>query len=168
MLGTMESHPHLCTPGILKVAAHQLNIVFGTSRNTSDLIGRCLGVVVGESWRRVWLRAAFAERPRQRPEIASSRTQFDAGVGVLPLLPQQVQPHRALLRHLEKPLERHAAEVDRHGVVLGENDDLARCDTDRTSARPRLRNRGPPHPARIPPHRCSPQTIPPSSAKGAS
>ena len=73
-----DMHPDaVLTPaGILEVDAHQLNVVFGTSRDTSDFVADCL-----ELW---WSRRR-ATHPRVRrllidldngPEIASSRTQF--------------------------------------------------------------------------------------------
>lgn len=73
-----DMHPDavLAPAGILEVAAHQLNIVFGTSRDTSDFVADCL-----ELW---WTnrRAAYPDVCRllidldNGPEIGSSRTQF--------------------------------------------------------------------------------------------
>jgi hypothetical protein len=73
-----DMHPTavLAPAGILEVAASQLNIVFGTSRDTSDFIADAL-----ELW---WpnRRAAYPGVRRLQidldngPEIASSRTQF--------------------------------------------------------------------------------------------
>lgn len=71
-------HPDgvLAPAGILEVDAHQLNIVFGTSRDTSDFVADCL-----ELW---WTnrQAAYPDVRRllidldNGPEIGSSRTQF--------------------------------------------------------------------------------------------
>jgi len=71
-------HPEavLAPAGILEVAAHQLNIVFGTSRDTSDFVADAL-----ELW---WTnrRQDYGQVRRLQidldngPEIASSRTQF--------------------------------------------------------------------------------------------
>lgn len=73
-----DMHPDavLAPAGILEVAAGQLNVVFGTSRDTSDFVADCL-----ELW---WSqrRTAYPEVRRllidldNGPEIASSRTQF--------------------------------------------------------------------------------------------
>jgi hypothetical protein len=73
-----DMHPDavLAPAGILEVDARQLNVIFGTSRDTSDFVGDCL-----ESW---WIvrRSAYPEVNRlvidldNGPEIASSRTQF--------------------------------------------------------------------------------------------
>ena len=73
-----DMHPDavLAPAGILEVASGQLNIVFGTSRDTSDFVADCL-----ELW---WTnrRAAYPDIRRllidldNGPEIASSRTQF--------------------------------------------------------------------------------------------
>lgn len=73
-----DMHPNavLAPAGILEVDARQLNVIFGTSRDTSDFVGDCL-----ESW---WIvrRDAYPEVNRlvidldNGPEIASSRTQF--------------------------------------------------------------------------------------------
>lgn len=71
-------HPEavLSPAGILEVAADQLNLVFGTSRDTSDFVADCL-----ELW---WTnrQAAYPDVRRllidldNGPEIGSSRTQF--------------------------------------------------------------------------------------------
>jgi hypothetical protein len=66
----------LAPAGILEVEAHQLNLVFGTSRDTSDFVADSL-----ELW---WTnrRAAYPDVRRllidldNGPEIGSSRTQF--------------------------------------------------------------------------------------------
>ena len=73
-----DMHPDaLLTPaGILEVDNHQLNLVFGTSRDTSDFMADCL-----ELW---WTHRRAAYPAVQRllinldngPEIGSSRTQF--------------------------------------------------------------------------------------------
>lgn len=73
-----DMHPDgvLAPAGILEVDAHQLNIVFGTSRDTSDFVADCL-----ELW---WTnrQAAYPDVRRllidldNGPEIGSSRTQF--------------------------------------------------------------------------------------------
>jgi hypothetical protein len=71
-------HPEavLAPAGILEVEAHQLNIVFGTSRDTSDFVADCL---------ELWWTSRQAAYPAVRrllidldngPEIGSSRTQF--------------------------------------------------------------------------------------------
>jgi hypothetical protein len=71
-------HPEavLAPAGILEVDAHQLNIVFGTSRDTSDFVADCL---------ELWWTNRQASYPGMRrllinldngPEIGSSRTQF--------------------------------------------------------------------------------------------
>lgn len=73
-----DMHPDaVLTPaGILEVDAHQLNVVFGTSRDTSDFVADCL---------ELWWNHRRAAHPKVRrlmidldngPEIASSRTQF--------------------------------------------------------------------------------------------
>jgi hypothetical protein len=73
-----DMHPDavLAPAGILEVEQHQLNIIFGTSRDTSDFVADCLDL---------WWRDRQAAYPGvQRllidldngPEIASSRTQF--------------------------------------------------------------------------------------------
>ena len=71
-------HPNaVLTPaGILEVDNHQLNLVFGTSRDTSDFVADCL-----ELW---WANRRAAHPGVHRllinldngPEIGSSRTQF--------------------------------------------------------------------------------------------
>jgi len=71
-------HPEavLAPAGILEVDAKQLNVVFGTSRDTSDFVADCL-----ELW---WTNRQPAYPRVQRllidldngPEIGSSRTQF--------------------------------------------------------------------------------------------
>lgn len=73
-----DMHPDavLAPAGILEVAAGQLNVVFGTSRDTSDFVADCL-----ELW---WTNRRAAHPGLRRllididngPEIASSRTQF--------------------------------------------------------------------------------------------
>jgi hypothetical protein len=73
-----DMHPQavLAPAGILEVAAGQLNVVFGTSRDTSDFVADCL-----ELW---WANRRTAHPGVRRllidldngPEIASSRTQF--------------------------------------------------------------------------------------------
>ena len=73
-----DMHPDavLAPAGILEVDAQQLNVIFGTSRDTSDFVADCL-----ESW---WSRRGDAYPEVNRllidldngPEIASSRTQF--------------------------------------------------------------------------------------------
>ncbi|MBC7965546.1 MAG: hypothetical protein H7Z17_06410 [Fuerstia sp.] len=73
-----DMHPDavLAPAGILEVRAQQLNIVFGTSRDTSDFVADAL-----ELW---WIsrRAVYGHVRRLQidldngPEIASSRTQF--------------------------------------------------------------------------------------------
>jgi Rhodopirellula transposase DDE domain len=73
-----DMHPDaLVAPaGILEVDSNQLNLVFGTSRDTSDFVADCLGV---------WWAHRQAAHPGVRrllinldngPEIAGSRTQF--------------------------------------------------------------------------------------------
>jgi hypothetical protein len=73
-----DMHPDavLVPAGILEVDHQQLNIVFGTSRDTSDFIADCL---------ELWWRDRQAAHPEVNrllidldngPEIASSRTQF--------------------------------------------------------------------------------------------
>jgi hypothetical protein len=73
-----DMHPDamLAPAGILEVEANQLNLVFGTSRDTSDFVADCL-----ELW---WTnrQAAYPDVRRllidldNGPEIGSSRTQF--------------------------------------------------------------------------------------------
>lgn len=73
-----DMHPDaVLTPaGILEVASDQLNVVFGTSRDTSDFVADCL-----ELW---WTNRRVVYPAVRRllidldngPEIASSRTQF--------------------------------------------------------------------------------------------
>lgn len=73
-----DMHPDaVLTPaGILEVEANQLNLLFGTSRDTSDFVADCL-----EQW---WAdrRAAYPGVRRllidldNGPEVGSSRTQF--------------------------------------------------------------------------------------------
>ena len=73
-----DMHPDalLVPAGILEVDSNQLNIVFGTSRDTSDFVADCL-----ELW---WTKRQSANLGVRRllidldngPEIASSRTQF--------------------------------------------------------------------------------------------
>jgi len=73
-----DMHPDaMLTPaGILEVDNHQLNLVFGVSRDTSDFVADCL---------ELWWTNRMAAHPGVRrllinldngPEIASSRTQF--------------------------------------------------------------------------------------------
>lgn len=73
-----DMHPDavLAPAGILEVAAHQLNVIFGISRDTSDFVADAL---------EVWWRHRRTAHPQVRrllidldngPEIASSRTQF--------------------------------------------------------------------------------------------
>lgn len=73
-----DMHPDaVLTPaGILEVDSGQLNVVFGTSRDTSDFVADCL---------ELWWTNRQAAHPQVRrllinldngPEIASSRTQF--------------------------------------------------------------------------------------------
>jgi len=71
-------HPEavLAPAGILEVDSQQLNLIFGTSRDTSDFVADCL-----ELW---WTNRRAAHPGVRRllidldngPEIASSRTQF--------------------------------------------------------------------------------------------
>jgi hypothetical protein len=71
-------HPDavLAPAGILEVEAHQLNVIFGTSRDTSDFVADCLDL-----W---WSRRRLAYPGVRQllidldngPEIASCRTQF--------------------------------------------------------------------------------------------
>jgi hypothetical protein len=73
-----DMHPDavLAPAGILEVEQHQLNLVFGTSRDTSDFVADCLDL-----W---WTdrRAAYPHVRRLQidldngPKIASARTQF--------------------------------------------------------------------------------------------
>lgn len=73
-----DMHPDavLAPAGILEVDAHQLNVIFGTSRDTSDFVADCL-----ELW---WSHRRVAYPGVRRllidldngPQIASSRTQF--------------------------------------------------------------------------------------------
>ena len=73
-----DMHPDavLAPAGILEVEGRQLNVVFGTSRDTSDFVADCL-----ELW---WTQRHAAHRGVRRllidldngPEIASCRTQF--------------------------------------------------------------------------------------------
>jgi hypothetical protein len=73
-----DMHPEavLAPAGILEVDSGQLNVVFGTSRDTSDFVADCL-----ELW---WAHRQAAHPCVRRllidldngPEIASSRTQF--------------------------------------------------------------------------------------------
>jgi hypothetical protein len=73
-----DMHPDavLAPAGILEVDARQLNVIFGTSRDTSDFVADCL-----ELW---WSQRQAAYPGVRRlvidldngPEIASSRTQF--------------------------------------------------------------------------------------------
>ena len=73
-----DMHPDaiLAPAGILEIAANQLNVLFGTSRDTSDFMADCL-----EQW---WAdrRTVYPDIRRLQidldngPEIASSRTQF--------------------------------------------------------------------------------------------
>jgi hypothetical protein len=73
-----DMHPDavLAPAGILEVQSNQLNLVFGTSRDTSDFVADCL-----ELW---WTHRQAAHPGVRRllidldngPEIASSRTQF--------------------------------------------------------------------------------------------
>jgi hypothetical protein len=73
-----DMHPEavLAPAGILEVEANQLNLVFGTSRDTSDFVADCL---------ELWWTNRHAVYPDVRrllidldngPEIGSSRTQF--------------------------------------------------------------------------------------------
>jgi hypothetical protein len=73
-----DMHPEaiLAPAGILEVDTGQLNVVFGTSRDTSDFVADCL---------ELWWTNRQAAHPQVRrllinldngPEIASSRTQF--------------------------------------------------------------------------------------------
>jgi hypothetical protein len=73
-----DMHPEavLAPAGILEVDSHQLHVVFGTSRDTSDFVADCL---------ELWWNHRRAAHPGVRrllidldngPEIASSRTQF--------------------------------------------------------------------------------------------
>ena len=73
-----DMHPDaILTPaGILEVDHHQLNVIFGTSRDTSDFVADCL---------ELWWRDRQSVYPEVRkllidldhgPEIASNRTQF--------------------------------------------------------------------------------------------
>ena len=73
-----DRHPDavLAPAGILEVDAHQLTVIFGTSRDTSDFLADCLDL---------WWNQRQATHPGVRrllidldngPEIASSRTQF--------------------------------------------------------------------------------------------
>jgi Rhodopirellula transposase DDE domain len=73
-----DMHPEavLAPAGILEVDSHQLNVIFGTSRDTSDFVADCL-----ELW---WTNRREGYPGVRRllidldngPEIASSRTQF--------------------------------------------------------------------------------------------
>lgn len=73
-----DMHPDavLAPAGILEVDGHQLNLIFGTSRDTADFVADCL-----ELW---WAGRRSAHQDVRRllinldngPEISSSRTQF--------------------------------------------------------------------------------------------
>jgi transposase len=73
-----DMHPEavLAPAGVLEVDTQQLNLIFGTSRDTSDFVADCL-----ECW---WTNRRAAHPGVRRllidldngPEIASSRTQF--------------------------------------------------------------------------------------------
>lgn len=123
----------------------QLGLAFGRSRETSDFI-----LDVLELW---WSerRAVHPGVGRLQieldngPELGSSRTQFlkrlqefadrhapGDRAGVLSAVPQQVQPDRALLGGVGTALERHVAGDDRHGVVVGRNDDVEGLASDRS------------------------------------
>ena len=64
-----DMHPDavLAPAGILEVDAQQLNVVFGTSRDTSDFVADCLESVVDQPPSRVSRRASVADRSGQRP-----------------------------------------------------------------------------------------------------
>ena len=76
-----DMHPDavLAPAGILEVDSGQLNILFGTSRDTSDFIADCVDLWWKER------RAAYPDVRRllidldNGPEISSSRTQFMKG-----------------------------------------------------------------------------------------
>ena len=154
-----DMHPDavLAPAGILEVDSGQLNVVFGTSRDTSDFVADCL-----ELW---WTNRQAAHPGVRRllidldngPEIASSRTQFmkrlvefsdrhqlTLELAYYPPYHSKYNLDRTLLGHSGKPLERHAAELRRDRSAMGQDDDVARRGSDRASAGPRLRDRRPP------------------------
>jgi Rhodopirellula transposase DDE domain len=169
-----DMHPDavLAPAGILELAADQLNIVFGTSRDTSDFVADAL-----ELW---WTnrREAYGQVRRLQidldngPEIASSRTQF------MKRLVEFSDRHQLTLElayyppyHSKyNPLERCWGILENHwnGTLLTSIDRVlswAKTMTWRAVSpivhllAPRLRNGRPPHTTRIPTHRRPAQTI---------
>ena len=129
-------HPDavLAPAGILEVQAHPLNIVFGTSRDTGDFVADVL-----ELW---WAsrRKVYGHVRRLQidldngPEIASSRTQF------MNRLVEFSDRHQLAVELAYYPpyhskynlVERCAVEHGGKRRVLGQNDDVARREADRT------------------------------------
>jgi len=169
-----DMHPDavLAPAGILELAADQLNIVFGTSRDTSDFVADAL-----ELW---WTnrREAYGQVRRLQidldngPEIASSRTQFMKRLvefsdrQQLTLELAYYPPYHSKYN----PLERCWGILENHwnGTLLTSIDRVlswAKTMTWRAVApivhllAPRLRNGRPPHTTRIPAHRRPAQTI---------
>ncbi len=152
--------------GILTVTAGLLSIFIGTSNETSDFIVDCL---------EQWWEANKTAHPTARqllinldngPENSGARTQFlyrlvkfaDAtGLEVklvyYPAVPQQVQPHRTLLGHPGKPLERDLAQQRAHRGGVGSDDDLERDSAGRQADREDLRHRSSNRQGRLPSRR---------------
>ena len=124
-------HPEavLAPAGILEVDNDQLNIIFGTSRDTSDFVADCLELWwTNRQFRSSW-RTSVVDRSGQRPGDRQfpdpvhetlgrvlGPVSTDVGIGVLPSLSQQVQPHRAVLGYPRESLERDT--IDLHPDAL--------------------------------------------------
>ncbi len=151
-----DMHPDavLAPAGILEVEVRQLNVIFGTSRDTSDFVADCL-----ESW---WSRRQGAYPGVRRllidldngPEIASARTQFMKRLvefsdrTQLTLELAYYPPYHSKYNRIERcwgVLENHwngtlLNSID-VALGLGEDDDVVRRRAPRSPVRPRLRNR---------------------------
>ncbi len=167
-------HPDavLAPTGILEVDGDQLNVVFGTSRDTSDFVADCL-----ELW---WANRQAAHPGVRRllinldngPEIASSRTQF------MKRLVKFSDRHQLILELAYYPpyhskynlIERCWGILENHwnGALLTSVNtalEWAKTMTWRGVApivhllAPRLRDRRPPLAPRLPPHRRPSRTL---------
>ena len=169
-----DMHPDavLAPAGILEVESGQLNVVFGTSRDTSDFVADCL-----ELW---WTnrRAAYPGVRRllidldNGPEIASSRTQFMKRLvefsdrHQLTLELAYYPPYHSKYNRIERCwgiLENHwngtLLNSVADGFEVGQDDDVARRGSERVFAGPRLPDRRPPLAAPVSPHCRPPRTI---------
>ena len=142
----MHPDPILTPAGILEVSANPLNIVFGTSRETSDFVADAL------DWWWTSRRDVYSHIRRLQidldtgPEIASSRTQFmkrlvdfsdrhqlSLEMAYYPPYHSKYNPVERCWGILVESLQRDAVGHGGTGCGLGLNDDVARHPADRPS-----------------------------------